>query len=168
MAASVWMKSSERPFETAFCRPTALTTPTVTVFDSSKGLPMAMTQSPGAICDESPNFAAVSGAFGISVSCSSAVSVSSSRPMIFAGKTILAVLHGRQVNLNGRGVFHDVVVRQDEAGLVDDEAASGSERRSWRLGLRRGLATPAAKPGRERKAKEFLGFIERRRACPWW
>ena len=60
MAASVWMYSRSRPGIGLSCvstRPTALTTPTVTVFENENGLPIAMTQSPAAICAESPNFA---------------------------------------------------------------------------------------------------------------
>ena len=45
------------------------------------------TQSPAAICDESPNLASGSGWFGFSVSWMSALSVSSSRPTIFAWYT---------------------------------------------------------------------------------
>jgi hypothetical protein len=43
-------------------------TPTVTVWLRLNGLPIAMTQSPGCICAESPNFASWSGPAGISVS----------------------------------------------------------------------------------------------------
>jgi hypothetical protein len=43
-----------------------------------------MTQSPGCICSESPNFASCSGDDGISVSWISALSVSTSRPITFA------------------------------------------------------------------------------------
>ena len=45
---------------------------------------MAITQSPGAIPAESPNFAAISGRPGGLTSFSSAMSVSSSRPTIVA------------------------------------------------------------------------------------
>jgi hypothetical protein len=43
-------------------------TPTLTVWARLNGLPMAMTQSPGCICDESPNLASGSGALGFSTS----------------------------------------------------------------------------------------------------
>ena len=62
----------------------ALITPTLTVCARSNGLPIAMTQSPGSIWLESPNFASGSGRFGFSVSWISALSVSGSRPTTFA------------------------------------------------------------------------------------
>jgi hypothetical protein len=45
---------------------------------------MAITQSPAAICDESPNLASGSAWFGFSTSWMSALSVSWSRPISFA------------------------------------------------------------------------------------
>ena len=45
---------------------------------------MAMTQSPGAICDESPNLTSGNGPAGFSMSSISALSVSWSRPISLA------------------------------------------------------------------------------------
>ena len=84
IAASVWIIGCSRPDTGKNGRPIALITPTVTVCPRLNGLPMAMTQSPGAIWSLSPNFAATSGVEGISVSWMSALSVSGSRPTIFA------------------------------------------------------------------------------------
>ena len=84
MAASVWSISLDRPSVTGKGRSVALMTPTETVCRRPKGLPIAMTQSPAAICDESPNFASGSVWFGFSVSWIRALSVSSSRPMSLA------------------------------------------------------------------------------------
>ena len=55
-------------------------TPTLTVCARPNGLPMAMTQSPGCIWLESPNFTSGSRWSGFSVSSMSALSVSGSRP----------------------------------------------------------------------------------------
>ena len=46
-----------RPVATGNGRLSALTTPTLTVCARPNGLPIAITQSPGCICAESPNFA---------------------------------------------------------------------------------------------------------------
>ena len=61
IAASVWIISLQRRSVIGKSRSVALTTPTVTVQPWSNGLPIAITQSPAAICDESPNFASGSG-----------------------------------------------------------------------------------------------------------
>ena len=45
---------------------------------------MAITQSPGSICAESPNFTSVSSPLGFSISWISALSVSGSVPMTLA------------------------------------------------------------------------------------
>ena len=76
IAASVCKTSLLRPSETWNGRWVPLMTPTVTVYARLKGLPIAITQSPGAICDESPNLASGSAWLGLSTSCKSAVSVS--------------------------------------------------------------------------------------------
>ncbi len=65
-------------------------TPTLTVCARLNGLPIAITQSPGSIWLESPNFASGSGRFGFSTSCRSALSVSGSRPTIFASYSSLS------------------------------------------------------------------------------
>ena len=80
MAASVWMTRWGLPGTWRNGLPTALTTPTVTVCPRSKGLPMAITQSPGRIWSESPNVATGSGKSGRSVSSRRALSVRRSRP----------------------------------------------------------------------------------------
>ena len=59
-------------------------TPTLTVWLKLNGLPMAITQSPGATCVESPSLASWSGCFGLSINWMRALSVSWSRPTIFA------------------------------------------------------------------------------------
>ena len=69
-----------RPSVTGNGRLSALMTPTLTVCDSPNGLPIAITQSPGCICAESPNLASGSAWSGFSVSSISALSVSGSRP----------------------------------------------------------------------------------------
>ena len=68
IAASVCSMSLLRPSVTRGDRWLALTTPTVTVYWNVNGLPIAMTQSPGAICDESPKRASGSAPFGFSTS----------------------------------------------------------------------------------------------------
>ena len=60
MAASVWIISFVRP-SVVNGRDCADTTPTVTVQPWLNGLPIAITQSPAAICAESPNLASGSG-----------------------------------------------------------------------------------------------------------
>ena len=59
-------------------------TPTLIVWLKLNGLPMAMTQSPGATWFESPSLASGSGVFGLSMSWIRALSVSWSRPMTLA------------------------------------------------------------------------------------
>ena len=95
----------------------ALMTPTLTVCARLNGLPIAITQSPGCICDESPNFASGSGVVGFSMSWMSALSVSGSRPIDLRGVFVrLVVAVERDLDL-GRA-FDDVVVREDEAVLA--------------------------------------------------
>ena len=55
IAASVCSTCAERPSATGNGRSSALMTPTLTVCARPNGLPIAITQSPGCICDESPN-----------------------------------------------------------------------------------------------------------------
>jgi hypothetical protein len=59
MEASVWMKFSYVATPTSE-RPVALITPTVTVWSSPKGLPMAMAHSPTRSASEFPRVAIVS------------------------------------------------------------------------------------------------------------
>ena len=128
-------------------------TPTVTVWPRPNGLPIAMTQSPCCICDESPNFASWSGCDGISVSWRSALSVSGSWPTTLAA-ILLVARRADEGDGDLVGPFDDVVVGQDEAGLVDDEAGAGAlrsavlRRSGGRAGcaavLRRDSAAPAA------------------------
>src|SRR5437773_2470640 len=61
--ASVWMKFSYVVVPTSD-RPVALTTPTVTVWSSPNGLPIAIAHSPTRSLSESPSAATVSGALG--------------------------------------------------------------------------------------------------------
>ena len=67
IAASVCSNSFERPSVTGNGRFVALITPTLTVCARLNGLPIAITQSPGCICDESPNLASGSGVLGLSI-----------------------------------------------------------------------------------------------------
>jgi hypothetical protein len=80
MAASVCSMSIVRPVATGKGRFSALITPTLTVCERLNGLPIAITQSPGSIWLESPNFTSGSVWSGFSVSSMSALSVSGSRP----------------------------------------------------------------------------------------
>ena len=91
MAASVCSIGCSRPATPlpGSVRPSAEITPTVTVCPRPNGLPMATTQSPCCICDESPKRASCSGSAGISVSWISALSVSASRPMTLAAYSSL-------------------------------------------------------------------------------
>ena len=57
IAASVCKTACDRPEATGKGRPIALMTPAVTVWARLNGLPIAITQSPGCICSESPNLA---------------------------------------------------------------------------------------------------------------
>ena len=80
IAASVCSISLVRPGTGRSGRASAEMTPTVTVWLSPKGAPIAITQSPGAIRLESPNLAAGSFRSGRSTGSSRAQSVSRSRP----------------------------------------------------------------------------------------
>ena len=97
-------------------RLSALTTPTLTVCDRPNGLPMAMTQSPGCICAESPNFASGSAWSGFSVSSMQRAvgeRVASHHARAIPDVVFLAV----QRDLHLVGALHDVVVGEDEAFL---------------------------------------------------
>ena len=61
--ASVWMKFSYVAIPTS-ARPVALTTPTVTVLSSPKGLPIAIAHSPTRSVSEFPSVATATGASG--------------------------------------------------------------------------------------------------------
>ena len=63
IAASVCSTSAKRCSAIGNERAVALITPTLTVWARPKGLPIAMTQSPGCICDESPNFTSIRSLF---------------------------------------------------------------------------------------------------------
>ena len=97
----------------------------MTVWLRPNGLPIAMTQSPGCICSESPNLASCSGAAGISVSWISALSVSGVAAD-HLGRVALGAAAAEQADADVLGLLDDVVVREDEAGLVDDEAGAGA------------------------------------------
>ena len=127
IAASVWSISLERPSVTGTARSVALMTPTVTVCRKPNGLPIAITQSPAAICDESPNLASGSGWFGFSVSWISALSVSGSRPISFALIELVEVFAVER-HFDLARALDDVVVREDQAVLADDEAGAGGHR----------------------------------------
>ena len=96
------------------------TMPAVTVPPRLNGLPIAITHSPSRSLSESPNFTALSGLSGFTRS--SARSVFWSRP-------ISSALSSRAVvedDVDLVGVGDDVVVGDDDAGRIDDEA--GAER----------------------------------------
>ena len=82
MAASVCTRSVNAPSLLRMVRPRAETTPVVTVWLNPKGLPMAMTVSPGMISPESPSFTA--GSFAAPLICSTARSKSGSAPFTVA------------------------------------------------------------------------------------
>ena len=100
-------------------------TPTVTVWPRLKGLPIATTQSPCCICAESPNFA----------SCSAPGRHFSQLDQRAVGQRVAADDFCRvslslrpapnERHLDVLGPFDDVVVGEDEAGFVDDEAGAG-------------------------------------------
>ena len=98
----------------------AETMPAVTVPPRLNGLPMAITHSPSRSLSESPNFTALSG--------SSACTRSSARSAL----GILADQLRRELgavvenDVDLVGVGDDVIVGDDEAGRIDDEA--GAER----------------------------------------
>ena len=73
---------------------------------------------------ESPNLISGSVWLGFSVSSMSALSVSGSRPTTCASYSSVVVLAVQRDGDLG-GAFDDVVVGEDEAGLVDDEAGAG-------------------------------------------
>ncbi len=83
IAASVCSTSAKRCSAIGNERAVALITPTLTVCARPNGLPIATTQSPGSILDESPNLISVRPAFG-STSWIKALSVSGSRPTSLA------------------------------------------------------------------------------------
>ncbi len=86
IAASVWMKSSYRPWRMS--RPRAETMPAVTEPPRPKGLPIASTQSPTCAVSELPNCTAVS---GLSVRMrSTAISVRGSVPSSSARIVVLS------------------------------------------------------------------------------
>ena len=99
-------------------------TPTVTVWPRPNGLPIAMTQSPCCICDESPNFASWSGCDGISVNCISALSVSESWPMTLAAYSSLRAAAEEATRMILSAPSTTWLLVSIEAGLVDDEPSA--------------------------------------------
>ena len=116
IAASVWMKSSKeaRP---SCCRPVALTMPCVTVCDRPIGLPMASTTSPTLSRSERPKVATGTGFRSMT---STARSVSGSRPddARIRGAAV------RELHVDRLGVRDDVVVGDDMALRIDDDAGA--------------------------------------------
>ena len=98
----------------------AETMPAVTVPPRLNGLPIATTHSPSRSLSQSPNFTALSGLSDFTRS--SARSLLVSLPTSF-GRQLGAVVED-DVDLVGIG--DDVIVGDDEAGRIDDEA--GAER----------------------------------------
>ena len=152
MAASVWSMSCERPSVMGKGRPMALITPTVTVCARSNGLPMAITQSPGSICAESPNFASASSRFGFSVELDQGA-VGERVAADHLGLVIDVGVLAEERHLDLRGALDDVVVREDEAVLVDDEAGAGGLRPPVRAA---GAGLAAAAAARRRRTAEAV------------
>jgi len=86
MAASVCTRSVNAPSLLRIVRPSAETTPVVTVWLKPKGLPMAMTVSPGMMSPESPSLTA--GSFDAPLIWSTAMSKSGSAPLTAAGNSL--------------------------------------------------------------------------------
>ena len=96
----------------------AETMPAVTVPPRLNGLPIAITHSPSRSLSESPNFTALSGLSGLT--CSTARSVFWSRPMTSA----LSREPSLKIDGDLVGFGDHVVVGDDDAGRIDDEARS--------------------------------------------
>ena len=71
-------------------------------------------------------------------------------------EAFVRVVHVGQRDFNRTGILHDVVVRQDEASLVDDEAAAGAF--GWHLArcLGPGLAAAFSEREGNLKAEQVL------------
>ena len=88
----------------------------------------------------------------------SALSVSVSWPTTFA-RVLLVAARRRQRHLDLLGAFDDVVVRQDVAGLVDDEAGAGALGQlslgvaAAAAGVRRGAWLPARSAAEEARSR---------------
>ena len=138
IAASVWIIGCSRPGIGKNGRPIALTTPTVTVWPRLKGLPMAITQSPGDICSESPNLRRLQ----LELRLLGQLDQRAVGQRVAADdlrRVELVVGRVEEADLDLGGALDDVVVGEDEAGLVDDEAGARA------LGdVRRLLAAAAA------------------------
>ena len=93
---------------------------------------MAMTQSPGAICDESPNFTSGSGRRRLL----DELDQRAVGELIAADqlRVVELVVVAVERHLNLRRVLDDVVVGQDEAVLADDEAGARGALRSAAAG----------------------------------
>ena len=97
----------------------AETMPTVTVPPRPNGLPIAITQSPMRMTSESPNFTAVSlRVFGSTLSTAMSVLVS------VPTSSALSLRAVGEIDLDLVGVGDDVVVGDDDAARVDDEAGA--------------------------------------------
>ena len=130
----------------------AETMPAVTVPPRLNGLPIAITHSPSRSLSESPNLTAVSGFVGLNFSTARSVFLSTPTSL---GLDLGAVVHD---DVDLVGVRDDVIVGDDDAGGIDDEA--GAER----IGLVR-LQSPSPPPlGRRRAVLEEVveELLERR------
>ncbi len=125
MAASVWMNASRLGSNSL--RPRKLTTPTVTECTYPSGLPMAQTHSPTRSVSESPSGATGSGA-GHRDSQQRDVDGRVDADELGLEHTAVAKRHRDPI-----GAFDDVIVGQDVAGRVDDEAAAGTFVRRVRI-----------------------------------
>ena len=109
---------------------------------------MAMTQSPGAICDESPNLTSGIGAVGLL----DELDERAVGQLIAADqlRRIEPLVVAVERHLNLRRALDDVVVGQDEAVLADDEAGAGCARHLRPAAI---AARPGSCSGRVRSAR---------------
>ena len=103
-------------------RPSEETIPAVTELDRPNGLPTATTQSPTRIWRSSPNSTVGSG-FSL-LTLSRAMSVS----RIGADQLGLETAAVGKLDRDLVRILDDVIVRHDQAGLVDDETRTGGDR----------------------------------------
>ena len=112
--ASVWMKSLKTRSSLRMVRPRADRTPTVTVFLSPNGLPMAMTVSPIIRSDDVPSFAAGQRPLGAHLEHREIILGVGAHDI---GVELAPV---GQYHVDLRGPPNDVIVRHDDARGVDD------------------------------------------------
>ena len=117
IGASVWITwSIVKPFGAVTARWTALTMPAVTVRSRPNGLPIATTGSPTRTASESPRRSGASAVASTST-LRTARSVEGSLPTSVA----VSVSWLEKLTSISVGALDHVVVRDDVAGLVEDE-----------------------------------------------